>query len=71
MPLSLKLRTLADTFGHWGELMELAKVRSKASELSEHYARYPASPEGFPAWQSVRDGIMDELYEITGAEPKY
>ena len=51
--------------------MELAKVRSKASELSEHYARYPASPEGFPAWQSVRDGIMDELYEITGAEPKY
>mgnify|MGYP006283013023 FL=1 len=71
MPLSLKLRTLVDTFGHWGELMELAKVRSKASELSEHYARYPASPEGFPAWQSVRDGIMDELYEITGADPKY
>ena len=71
MPLSLKLRTLVDTFGHWGELSELAKVRSKAQELSDHYERYPSDPSGFPTWKSVRDGIMEDVYEITGADPKY
>jgi len=71
MPLSLKLRTIVDTFGHWEKLMQLVKVRGKASELADHYDRYPASPSGFPAWQSVRDEIMDEIYDISGAEPKY
>jgi len=71
MSVSLKLRTLVDTFGHWGELAELAKVRSKAKELSAHYERYPADPAAFPTWQSVRDGIMEDVYEITGADPKY
>ncbi len=71
MPLSLRLRTLVDTFGHWGKLFELAKVRSTAAKLSDHYARYPADPAGFSAWQAVRDEIMDDLYEIAGADPKY
>jgi len=71
MPLSLKLRTIKDTFGHWEKLIQLAKVRSKARELATHYERYPATPEGFPAWQSVRDDIMDEIYDIAGADPKY
>jgi len=71
MPLSLKLRTIRDTYGHWEELLQLAKVRRKARELADHYERYPATPAGFPAWQSVRDDIMDEIYEISGADPKY
>jgi len=71
MPLSLKLRTVKDTYGHWEKLIQLVKVRRKASALANHYDRYPTTPEGFPAWQSVRDDIMDEIYEISGAEPKY
>ena len=71
MPLSLKLRTVKDTYGHWEKLIQLVKVRRKASALADHYDRYPTTPEGFPAWQSVRDDIMDEIYEISGAEPKY
>jgi electron-transferring-flavoprotein dehydrogenase len=71
MSLSLKLQTIADTFGHWEKLLELVKVRRKAGELSAHYERYPATPGGFPAWQSVRDDIMDDIYEISGADPKY
>ena len=71
MPLSLKLRTIKDTYGHWEKLIQLAKVRTKAGELADHYERYPATPAGFPAWQSVRDEIMDDIYEISGADPKY
>ena len=71
MSLSLKLRTIKDTFGHWEKLLQLTRVRSKAHELAAHYERYPATPEGFPAWQSVRDSIMDDIYEISGADPKY
>ncbi|MFO7834843.1 MAG: electron transfer flavoprotein, partial [Halohasta sp.] len=71
MSLSLKLRTIKDTFGHWDGLIDLARVRRKAGELVDHYERYPTTPEGFPSWQSVRDGIMDEIYEISGADPKY
>ena len=71
MSLSLKLRTIVDTFGHWEELIQLARVREKASELASHYERYPATPGGFPSWKSVRDDIMDDIYEISGADPKY
>ncbi len=71
MPLSLKLRTIKDSYGHWDKLLQLVKVRQKARELADHYERYPTSPAGFRAWQSVRDGIMDEIYNISGADPKY
>ncbi len=71
MGLLLKLRTLFDTFGHWGTLNELRKVKARADELKEHYADYPASPSGFDRWQQERDRIMDEIYEVSGADPKY
>ena len=71
MSLALKLRTIKDTFGHWDDLLDLARVRRKAGDLVEHYDRYPTDPGGFPVWQSVRDDIMDEIYEISGADPKY
>jgi len=71
MSLGLKLKTIVKTFGHWDLLYELYKVHNKAAELKEVYDDYPASPDGFDAWQTRRDAVMDDIYEITGADPKY
>ncbi|MFC6826240.1 geranylgeranyl reductase family protein [Halopelagius fulvigenes] len=71
MSLKLKLETLVKTFGHWDALYGLYKVSRKASEISTLYNAYPSSPRGFETWQEGRDDIMDDLYEISGADPKY
>jgi len=71
MGLLLKLKTLYDTFGHWGTLNELRKVKDRADALKDHYDAYPASPDGFERWRRERDRIMDEIYEISGADAKY
>ncbi|WP_256392762.1 geranylgeranyl reductase family protein [Natronoarchaeum rubrum] len=71
MGLGLKLRTVFKTRGHWDVLYELYKISKKASELKAVYDDYPTSPDGFDAWRSRRDAIMDDVYEITGADPKY
>ncbi|MFB6206264.1 MAG: geranylgeranyl reductase family protein [Haloglomus sp.] len=71
MGLGLKLKTAISTFGHWGTLWELRKVNNLAARLRDVYDDYPASPDGFEAWRDRRDAVMDELYEVTGAEPKY
>jgi len=71
MNLRLKLKTLIDTFGHWGVLYDLYQVSKKATELKELYDNYPTDPRGFDSWQARRDSLMDEVYEITGADPKY
>jgi electron-transferring-flavoprotein dehydrogenase len=71
MGLGLKLKTLIKTFGHWSTLLELRKVNHLASDLRDVYDDYPTSPDGFEAWRSRRDDVMAELYELTGAEPKY
>jgi electron-transferring-flavoprotein dehydrogenase len=71
MGLLLKLKTLFDTFGHWGTLNELRKIKRRADRLKDHYADYPDSPDGFGRWQQERDRIMAEIYEISGADPKY
>jgi electron-transferring-flavoprotein dehydrogenase len=71
MELGLKLRTAVGTFGHWDTLAELYRITRKASDLRAHYDRYPESPDAFETWKAVRDGIMDDVYEISGADPKY
>ncbi|MFB6112998.1 MAG: geranylgeranyl reductase family protein [Halodesulfurarchaeum sp.] len=71
MSLSLKLQTLLGTYGHWRTLYELYQVHTRASELKSIYAQYPSDPEEFAEWQERRDEIYDEVYEITGADPKY
>ncbi|WP_331235995.1 geranylgeranyl reductase family protein [Natronorarus salvus] len=71
MSLGLKVTTLFDTFGHWGLLYELYRVSQRAAELKDVYDEYPRHPDGFAAWQAKRDAVMDEVYAITGAEPKY
>jgi electron-transferring-flavoprotein dehydrogenase len=39
--------------------------------LKEHYGRYPDDPGGFDSWRATRDDILEEVYEISGASPKY
>lgn len=71
MGLGLKLRTLVNTFGHWGLLVELYKVHRQAKQLKDHYDQYPTAPSGLASWQDGRDDILDSVYAITGESPKY
>jgi len=71
MGLGLKLKTLVQTFGHWSTLYELYKVNGLAADLKAVYEDYPTSPDGFEAWRSRRDSILDDVYAVTGADPKY
>jgi len=71
MGLGLKLKTIIESFGHWGELKQLYDVHNIAGQLKGVYDQYPEDPEGFETWRSTRDELMDELYELTGADAKY
>jgi electron-transferring-flavoprotein dehydrogenase len=71
MGLGLKLKTLVQTFGHWSTLYELYKVNGLAKDLKAVYEDYPSAPDGFDAWQSRRDALLEDVYAVTGAEPKY
>ncbi len=63
--------TVINTRGHWGTLREANKVSNLASDIKEIYADYPSSQDEFDGWQNRRDALMDDVYEITGADPKY
>ncbi|ELY94165.1 geranylgeranyl reductase [Natrialba hulunbeirensis JCM 10989] len=71
MSLGLKLKTLIKTFGHWDTLYDLYKVQQAAGSLKGVYDSYPDSPDHFDAWRSERDSVLDRVYDISGAEPKY
>lgn len=59
------------TSGHWSTLYEAYKLNEIATQLKEIYGEYPTTPDGFTDWQARRDALMEDVYEITGAEPKY
>jgi geranylgeranyl reductase family protein len=63
--------TLWTSRGHWETMYDLYRTKRLADRLLNHYGDYPDSPEFFRAWQIKRDRIMEEIYETTGAEPKY
>jgi len=65
------LVTAFETRGHWKTLYEGYQVSNLASELKGIYNEYPSTPDEFEAWQQKRDAVMDDVYEITGADPKY
>jgi len=67
----LKAKTAVKSFGHWGTIYDLYQTKSVADRLLAHYEDYPDSPDGFDAWQADRDALMQEVYEITGADAKY
>jgi flavin-dependent dehydrogenase len=67
----LAARTAVDSFGYWRQILDFYKVKQLAEKLITHYERYPSTPAALEAWQRQRDELMDEIYETTGAEPKY
>ncbi|MFT4904688.1 MAG: digeranylgeranylglycerophospholipid reductase [Natronomonas sp.] len=71
MSWPLKVKTALKTFGHWGNLFELRKLNQMATDLKSIYDDYPTTPDEFGEWRSRRDDLMDDVYELTGAEPKY
>jgi len=71
MGLGLKLKTLADTFGHWRTLYDAYKINGRTTELKAIYEDYPETPAGFEDWRDRRDAFMEEFYAEFGADPKY
>jgi len=67
----LAARCAVDSFGYWRQIFDFYKVKGLAEKLINHYERYPSTPEALETWQRQRDELMDEIYETTGAEPKY
>ncbi|MBS3760580.1 geranylgeranyl reductase family protein [Halodesulfurarchaeum sp.] len=67
----LKLRTLLGSLSHWQLLYRLYQTKSVADRLLAQYKKYPETPADFEAWQAQRDEIMEEVYTVTGADPKY
>ncbi|QGX96508.1 geranylgeranyl reductase family protein [Haloplanus rallus] len=71
MGLALKLKSAIRSFGYWGTILDFYRTKQLAEELIDRYDAYPSGPEGLSAWQADRDAVMDQVYETTGAEPKY
>jgi geranylgeranyl reductase family protein len=67
----LVLKSAVESFGYWDVIYKFYRTKRLASELIDHYGRYPDRPESLPNWQRERDSLMDRIYEQTGAEPKY
>ncbi|WP_336023201.1 geranylgeranyl reductase family protein [Halobellus salinisoli] len=68
---ALVAKTAKDSFGYWGQILNFYKTKSLADELMDHYARYPGRPEALEVWKDQRDDLMDDIYAVTGADPKY
>jgi geranylgeranyl reductase family protein len=66
-----KLRTAVKALGHLGLVRDLYRTKGLADRLIDRYGDYPDGPEGLGAWQSERDALLDEVYAVTGADPKY
>jgi geranylgeranyl reductase family protein len=69
--LWLKLKTAIKSAGHWDTIYDLYRTKSIADEVLDHYEDYPDDPAAFEGWQAERDALMERVYEITGADPKY
>lgn len=67
----LKIQTAIKSFGHWDLIYDLYETKRLADDLIDHYGKYPNSPGRLATWQEERDAIMDDIYETTGADPKY
>jgi electron-transferring-flavoprotein dehydrogenase len=69
--LVTKLRTAIRSLGHLDVVTELYRTKQLADSVIDHYEAYPGSPDGFDEWQRDRDDLLDQVYETTGADPKY
>jgi len=68
---ALKLKIAVNSIGHWGTIRDLSRTKGHADDLMAHYEAYPDSPADFPDWRQRRDEILEDVYETTGADPKY
>ncbi|MFB6107714.1 MAG: geranylgeranyl reductase family protein [Haloplanus sp.] len=71
MGLGLKLKSALKSFGYWGTIWDFYRTKRVADDLLAHYERYPDHPSALADWRRERDDLMDQVYETTGAEPKY
>lgn len=69
--LATKAEIAIKSFGQWGLLYRLLRTKNIAEELLDVYEEYPSDPDGLPAWQERRDGVLEELFELTDAPKKY
>ena len=67
----LAARTAINSFGYWRQILDFYKVKQVAEQVIDHYERYPSSPDALDTWQRQRDELMETVYDVTGAEPKY
>jgi geranylgeranyl reductase family protein len=66
-----KLKIALGAFGHWDTIYTFYKTKLRADDILDHYESYPDTPAAFDDWQRERDRLMNQLYETTGADPKY
>ncbi len=69
--LGLKLRIAISSFGYWGLLLDMLRTKSFSEQILDIYKEYPSSSDGFSDWRERRDDVMESLYRVTGANPKY
>ncbi|OIB57503.1 geranylgeranyl reductase family protein [Natrialba sp. SSL1] len=67
----LAFESLLNSRGHWGTIWTLFQAKRCADDLLDLYEHYPEHPAALEHWQQRRDDVMDEVYEATGADPKY
>ncbi|MFB6228270.1 MAG: geranylgeranyl reductase family protein [Halobacteriales archaeon] len=67
----LKIKTAIKSLGHWDTIYTFYETKNEADRLIDHYGDYPDSPDAFESWQTTRDEIMEDVYQVTGADPKY
>ncbi|ERG90796.1 MAG: geranylgeranyl reductase family [Haloquadratum walsbyi J07HQW1] len=67
----LILKTIKNSYGHWGQILNFYRTKNLADDLMGQYERYPSRPEALDGWKSARDDIMDQIYDVTGADVKY
>jgi len=68
---TLALKSAVKSYGYWSEIYDLYRTKRHADQLLDHYGRYPSAPDALAGWQTSRDALMDRIYDVTGADPKY
>ena len=75
LSLPERVKTVAtaalNTRGHWDTLYKAYRTNKLATQIKGLYDEYPTDPGGFADWRDERDTLMDEVYEVTGADQKY
>ncbi|MFA9424900.1 geranylgeranyl reductase family protein [Natronorubrum sp. A-ect3] len=67
----LAAESLYNSRGHWGTIWNFFQTKRRADDLLELYEAYPHHPAALEHWQERRDELMEQVYETTGADPKY